>query len=513
MPLHSSPLLLLAWASPVIIISLLRIFINSRRGNPRGLPFPPGPKGKPIIGNAQDIPTKDPWLTYTQWGKEYNSDLVHACVLGQHVVVVNSLRAANDLFEKRSRIYADRPRSAMIDLMGWDFNVGLMPLGGRWRRHRRFLHQNLKKEIAHKHQPTQVIKIHDMLRGFLTEPEEFREHIKTMAAAVVMSVFYGYDISPVNDKFVTFSEKAVGNLSDSTFPGAVAVNWIPALRFLPSWFPGAGFQKYAEETRNLLVLMKELPFQFVRESIATGSSRPSIVGKYLEDNPNADPEEDAIVKESSATGYAAGADTTVAAIATFIYAMATHPAVQKRAQDELDTVIGARLPTIEDRDQLPYVEAIYREGFRWRPVLPLSVPHSTCMDDIYNGYYIPKGAIIMANIWAISHDESTYEDPESFSPERFFDEQGQLNQDEPIVWGSGRRVCVGRHLASPAVWLAIANILALFNIQKAKDSAGNEIPISGEYASAMISHPHPFQCLITPRSSEARELIQATKAT
>ncbi|KAF8895356.1 CyP450 monooxygenase [Infundibulicybe gibba] len=508
--LNSSSLLLLACAWPAMW--LLKSVINSRRGNPGNLPFPPGPKGKPIIGNAQDIPAKHPWLTYLQWSKKYNSDVVHACVLRQHIIIINSLKAANDLFEKRSRIYADRPRATMIDLMDWDFTLGLMPLGDRMRRQRRFLHQNLRKEIAHKHQPTQAIKVHDMLRGFLTEPEDFLGHIKTLAAAVVMAVFYGYDISPVNDKFVTLSERAVGNLSNSIFPGATAVNWIPILRFLPSWFPGAGFQKYAEETRDLLASMRELPFQFVRESTAAGLQQPSIVAKYLEGHPDADPEEDAIIKDGSATGYAAGADTTVAAIATFILAMAIHPATQKRAQDELQTVIGARLPTIEDRNQLPYIEAIYRECFRWRPVLPLSLPHSTYMDDIYNGYYIPRGAVIMTNIWAMSHDESTYKDPESFSPERFLDDQGQLNEDEPIVWGFGRRGCVGKHLASHTVWLAIASVLTSFDVRKAKDSAGNEIPIPGEYSSALICHPHPFRCSITPRSSEARKLIQATKA-
>lgn len=75
--------------------------------------------------------------------------------------------------------------------------------------------------------------------------------------------------------------------------------------------------------------------------------------------------------------------------------MALHPLVQQKAQEEIDRVIGTdRLPGQEDRTSLPYIEAVYREVLRWRPVTPLGVPHSTTADDIYKGYFIPKGMFI-----------------------------------------------------------------------------------------------------------------------
>jgi cytochrome P450 len=106
------------------------------------------------------------------------------------------------------------------------------------------------------------------------------------------------------------------------------------------------------------------------------------------------------IKEVAATGYAAGADTTVSALGTFFYAMAMCPDVQKKAQQEIDRIIGSdRLVTYDDRDSLPYVEAVYREVLRWRPVAPLGVARSTLEEDVYNGYYIPKGATVLINIW------------------------------------------------------------------------------------------------------------------
>jgi cytochrome P450 len=71
--------------------------------------------------------------------------------------------------------------------------------------------------------------------------------------------------------------------------------------------------------------------------------------------------------------------------------MTVYPAKQQKAQQEIDRIIGSeKLPTFADRSSLPYVEALYREVLRWRPIAPLSVPHSTDVDDVYKGYYIPK---------------------------------------------------------------------------------------------------------------------------
>ncbi len=73
-------------------------------------------------------------------------------------------------------------------------------------------------------------------------------------------------------------------------------------------------------------------------------------------------------------------------------AMALYPSVQKRVRDEIDRVVGRhRLPTFEDRPSLPHVDAVLRETLRWRLVAPLAIPHMSIKDDIYKGFYIPKG--------------------------------------------------------------------------------------------------------------------------
>lgn len=84
----------------------------------------------------------------------------------------------------------------------------------------------------------------------------------------------------------------------------------------------------------------------------------------------------------------------------FILAMIKYPEVQVKAQAELDAVLGRnQLPSYDDEDSLPYITAITKEVFRWQPALPLAVPHFNKEDDIYKGYNIPSGSIVLANTW------------------------------------------------------------------------------------------------------------------
>lgn len=83
--------------------------------------------------------------------------------------------------------------------------------------------------------------------------------------------------------------------------------------------------------------------------------------------------------------------------------MTLNPSVQKKAKEEIDRVIGtSRLPDLSDQNNLPYINAVVQEVFRWHPVTPLSVSHASSEEDIFNGYLIPKGAIIVPNVWYAS---------------------------------------------------------------------------------------------------------------
>ena len=86
-------------------------------------------------------------------------------------------------------------------------------------------------------------------------------------------------------------------------------------------------------------------------------------------------------------------------VQTVFVAMSRYPEVQKKAQAELDSVVGSnRLPEFRDRPSLVYVSAVIKEALRWQVVLPFSLPHMTTEDDVFRGYFIPAGTVIMPNV-------------------------------------------------------------------------------------------------------------------
>ncbi|KAF8964419.1 cytochrome P450 [Flammula alnicola] len=500
-------------ASAVIILywSLLRLW----RSPLRDLPYPPGPPPKDLIsGNARDISSGKLWLTYTEWGKTYG-DIVHFRAFGQHVVLLNSFNGATELLEKRSNNYSARPYISMINLrvplpplrsMGWDFTTAFKPYGADWQMHRRLLQQNFKPNASLGYRPIQTRKVNDMLYALLASPEDFLAHTKTVAAAIIMSAIYGYDISPKGDYFVTLAERGVLGLSQSAFPGAAVVNTLPFLRVLPSWFPGAGFKRYALSIKDLITQMQEVPYNYVKKNVVPGIAPPCLVTSLLDDC------------KSEADHH------TVSVIRTLFYAMATFPDIQRKAQQEIDMVVGSdRLVGYEDQPSLPYIQALLREVLRWRPVLPLSVAHAANAEDVYKGYYIPKGTPTRNP--AMTRDPVKYEHPELFNPDRFLDRDGNLNDDDmTYTFGFGRRsvqasssflnaishfgiICPDRHMGSATIWLVIAMVLSTFDIQRKKDASGKDMPIEVEYSDGLISHPLPFECSIIPKSDNARQLI------
>jgi len=214
-----------------------------------------------------------------------------------------------------------------------------------------------------------------------------------------------------------------------------------------------------------------------------------------------------LIANVAGVSYAAGAGTSVAGMLSLILALVLHPQVQQKAQAELDSVLGDRLPTFEDKSRLPYVVALCNEVKRWRPPLPLAIPHLLTQDDVYGKYYLPKGSLVIGNAWSILRDERIYgQNTESFQPERFL----RSGVPPPIAqFGFGRRICVGRHLADHTFFIMAANLLKMFTISPAKDAMGKELPIPGTYSTrGTVSAPEPFQCSITARSDPIAQLIQ-----
>ncbi|KAG1804406.1 cytochrome P450 [Suillus subaureus] len=478
----------------LVIIGVTTSFVKKKAR--RQHPLPPGPKPLPIIGNLHRMNTDFPWITYKKWSDIYG-DITYSRILNQDVIILNSVDVARAILEKRSSNYSDRPRIA--------FRTVMRGYGDAWRRHRRIYHQAFRPEAAVIYRPMQLRKAHQLLVGLLQDPANYELHLETHSASIVMSAVYDYDTKP-NDPLVSMIRGAMDIIIHAETPDKAAIiDSYPALTLIPAWFPGASFKRHALELKSVLKDMVEKPFQYALDRISSGLSGPSLVSEGLA-RFQGDALFELAIKESSATAFGGwfhlySSCNTHSALLVFIQAMVLNPEAQKRAQAEIDRVVGSdRLPDFGDRVSMPYIEAVLRETLRFYPIAPLGVPHSAVNDDVYEGYFIPKGATILTNIWAMTHDAIKYPAPFEFKPERFFTSSGNLNDDHVTpVWGWGRRICVGRYLADASLWSAIASMLAVFDFLKATDENGKDIDFEPRWTPGIASRPVNFPCRITPR--------------
>ncbi|KAL4220601.1 Talin-2 [Mactra antiquata] len=173
----------------------------------------------------------------------------------------------------------------------------------------------------------------------------------------------------------------------------------------------------------------------------------------------------------------AGINTSWSLLLNSMVVLLNHPEIQTKIQEELDRVVGInRSPTFSDRLNCHYFMAFELEVHRLLPSAPRLLPHY-CYDDIvFEGYFIPKGSLIVPNIWSVQHDEKLWGDPWDARPERFLDEDGLLLPSEHIFcrsvmpFGLGERRCSGATFAKTRYFLFLTTLLQRYTFKFADGS-------------------------------------------
>ncbi|KAH7322058.1 CyP450 monooxygenase [Rhizoctonia solani] len=486
--------LTILWAAlvltPICLASVGKFIRRNRR-------HPPSPLSLPFIGNVFSIPSGLEHISYMKIGEQLKSDVIFLEVLGQRIIVLNSAQAASELLDQRSRFHSDRYCPPMIKdpKFDWSDNVGMVEYGDIFRHHRRMMSNWMNPRVTVRFHPIQENHAQYLLQRFLelqTNPdplEETRTILFYTVAAFAMHAIYGYRLKGTEDAFLKEAKIAVDHVVEAGMftSGYFLVNIIPALAYVPDWFPGADWKRVAREWRAQKDAAINAPFEWTKSQVAAGVAEPSLLNSLLQDHnltSNLTPEEnDRRLKELGITLFAGKSNRTTSILVGFIAAMVLNPKAQERAQREMDAVLGEfTLPRISDRERLPYVNNLILEVLRWRPMIPTGVPHVCFQDDEYRGYKISKGTIIMGNVWAMSCDRSVYQDPEVFNPDRFSD---PVVPSLPI-FGWGRRKCPGKHLAESLLFISIASLLSCFTFSRKRDAGGNEIIPEIEYTSNAI---------------------------
>lgn len=243
----------------------------------------------------------------------------------------------------------------------------------------------------------------------------------------------------------------------------------------------------------------------MKESVKKGTAKPCFGVDFLKAAEHSDFDE-AQKLFTLGSLLEAGSDTSRITVSQVLAAAATYPDWVERAREQLDRVCGynaERLPTLDDRDELPYMTAVTKEAFRWRPFAEIGVPHVLTQDDEYEGYKFPAGTVFTWNAYAIALNPDEYDQPERFWPERFMNDDLNSPLKGHYAFGAGRRICAGYNVGETNVWIVAARLLYCFDF---KENPGKPIDTFG--APWQRHDAPPVHVDISPRSHQHAALIE-----
>ncbi|KAJ8078278.1 hypothetical protein PM082_000484 [Marasmius tenuissimus] len=373
-------------------------------------------------------------------------------------IVITDASAVKELMDKRSQNSSDRPPNFIADSVTGGLGLSLAHYGDTWRTLRRTAHTILTPQMCAKHLPIQYAETTQLLFDVLHNPDGFYNHIRRFSNSVIMSVLFGkrcprYETPETTAFFIAQHEWELLLEPGATPP----LDLLPFLQKVPE-----RWAKWKRDVRQCRKHQRDLYFGLLdetKERMDKGEDN----GSYMEEVIRRQEE---FGMDREMMGYLGGilleggSDTTSSFLHSVVLAMIAFPEAQKKAQAELDRVVGPhRLPTLDDFPELPYVQALIQETHRFRPVAPLILPHATTAPEEYKGYLIPGGSTIFVNVWGIFHDPGKldesfmrvallnlirrlelYDDPDTFKPDRYLLTE---NGTKPGVDGSDARPTLG----------------------------------------------------------------------
>nr|XP_010932509.1 flavonoid 3',5'-hydroxylase 1 [Elaeis guineensis] len=467
----------LSLAATTIFLPLLLLLLFLIRGRHRlhaalNLPLPPGPRGWPLLG-VLPLLRPLPHAALASLAKRYGS-IMYLKLGTSGFAVASSPAAARAFLHTHDLLFADRPLNAAArhisyggqDLVSADY-------GPLWKLLRRLsITHLLGPRPLVQWAPARLSESALMVRSVL-DLSRLGEPVRVQEAAMVAlanmlglamlsrRVFDSYGAESSEFKRVVsewMKLSGMANLGD----------FIPSIK----WLDVQGIDR---RLKSLHARFDALMTRMLREHADTAGERegrPDFVDYLLASSKSS--ESEVVVSDTNIKGlvldmFIAGTDTSSVSIEWAFAELLKNRSILKRAQLELDNVIG-RDRKLEESDipKLPYLQAICKEALRMHPSTPLSLPHLSNQACKVDGFYIPEGTRLLVNIWAIGRDPDIWENPLEFNPDRFLSGKGanidlQGTDFELMPFGGGRRICVGKSVGILFVQYLLGTLLHSFD--------------------------------------------------
>jgi cytochrome P450 len=390
------------------------------------------------------MPRSAPWERFWEWNLKY-SPVASLKVGARTVIILGSRAVVHDLFEKRANIYSTRPRFIVASEYTLKGLPALLPYDKTWLALHRLETTVLNPRITPATFPVYSMAAKCLLYRTMGDLDgDLADHLHTYAGSVFSTLFYGTQMGSETAEDQRVMRTIYVEPSKCISIEHWLVEMFPVLEKVPG--VAARCQRQGDALHGL--------FQqtFGSKLKAAKKCQSCNMFKHLSEQRGGLDDRGFLMVITEME--LAARTTGPLSLCLFAVMAALHPDEMRHVQDELDRVVGSsRLPTFEDQPSLPYLQAFMTESQRLYPLVPLSFARATSRDDVYMGFHIPADAIIVPNQWAINMDAATYTNPKSFQPQRWLDGP---SLPVPGIFGYGRRMCPGRHLANTGLLIAMA---------------------------------------------------------
>ncbi|XP_062055749.1 cytochrome P450 2U1 isoform X2 [Lepus europaeus] len=473
-----------------------------RRHRMRGIP--PGPAPWPLVGNIGHVlvpsflwrqgwirrparaagmgPTGlDPQVFLANLARVYGN--IFSFFIGHYLVVVLSdFHSVREALVQQAEVFSDRPRVPLISIVTKEKGIVFAHYGPVWRQQRKFSHSTLRHFGLGKLSLEPKI-----IEEFKYVKEEMQKHgespfspfpiVSNAVSNIICSLCFGQRFDYTNSEFKRMLDFMSRGLEICLHSQLLLIN-------ICSWFyylPFGPFKELRRIEKDITSFLKKI-IKDHQESLDRENPQ-DFIDMYLlhteeerENASNSSFNEDYLFYIIGDL-FIAGTDTTTNSLLWCLLYMSLNPDVQ-------------------DKAQMPYTEATIMEVQRLTVVVPLAIPHMTSENTVLQGYTIPKGTVIIPNLWSVHRDPAIWEKPDDFYPGRFLDDQGQLIKKETFIpFGIGKRVCMGEQLAKMELFLMFVSLMQSFKFALPEDS---EKPVlTGRFGLTLA--PHPFNVIISKR--------------
>ncbi|XP_062266922.1 cytochrome P450 2K1-like [Platichthys flesus] len=466
----------------LLVLVLVYLVFSSGFSSQQHMKEPPGPRPLPLLGNLLQLGRKRTYLSLMMLSKEYGS--VFTVYLGrQKVVVLAGYKTVKEALVNHAEEFGERDPMFIMQEASGGHGV-IWSNGDAWKEMRRFALTNLRDYgMGKKASEDKIIEecqyLAEVFTKFKGEAFDTTQPLSCAVSNIICSMVYGNRFEYDDSEFTSLVYRTNKQFQLLASPSVQLYNlfpWIGKFFSNPKDFK-KNFEDNKEQNMKLFRRLKET----LSPQMCRGFVDAFLVQKkHLEKSGNTNSHyHDKNLMMTVLNLFAAGTDTTATTLRWGLLLIAKYPKIQDQVQEELSRVIGSRQVQVEDRKNLPFIDAVIHETQRLANIAPMALPHKTSQDVTFQGHFIKKGTTVYPLLTSVLYDENEWEKPHSFHPAHFLNKEGKfVKRDAFMPFSAGRRVCLGESLARMELFIFFVTLLQRFRFTPAPGVSEDDLDLT-----------------------------------